>query len=67
MDMRTKRKYMTISTRKKLELVALVDTGITIKEAAIQLNLNYSTAKHIIKIFKRGPDHSSNHHQQWPT
>ena len=56
---------MTISTRKKLELVALVDKGdITIKEAAMRLNLNYSTAKHIIKLYKRigGPDHHSFHY-----
>ena len=57
--LRTKRKYMSITTKKKLDLVNLFDSGgITIKEAAIRLNLNYSTAKHIIKIYKRGEDHS---------
>ena len=56
---------MTISSKKKLDLIALVEKGdITIKEAAIQLNLNYSTAKHIIKSYKRGDleHHSSVNH-----
>jgi transposase len=27
--------------------------GITIKEAASNLKINYSTAKHIVKVYKR--------------
>lgn len=29
------------------------DEGITIKEAAIKLKINYSTAKHIVKTYKK--------------
>jgi len=59
-DLRKKRKYMSITSRKKKELVALVNTGITIKEASVRLDLNYSTAKHIIKLFKKiGYHHST--------
>ena len=37
-----------------MELVKVVDEeGIPIKEAAARLNINYSTAKHIIKYFKK--------------
>ena len=59
-DLRKKRKYMSITSRKKKELVALVNTGITIKEASVRLDLNYSTSKHIIKLFKKiGYPHST--------
>ena len=58
-DLRKKRKYMSITSRKKRELVALVNTGITIKEASVRLDLNYSTSKHIIKIFKKLGYHRS--------
>jgi DNA-binding CsgD family transcriptional regulator len=58
-DLRKKRKYMSITSRKKRELVALVNTGITIKEASVRLDLNYSTSKHIIKIFKKLGFHRS--------
>jgi len=44
---------MTIDLKQKKDLVALVKTGITIKEAASQLGLNYSTAKHIVKYYKQ--------------
>ena len=58
-DLRKKRKYMSITSRKKKELVALVNTGISIKEASVRLDLNYSTSKHIIKIFKKFGYHRS--------
>jgi DNA-binding CsgD family transcriptional regulator len=58
-DLRKMRKYMSITSRKKRELVALVNTGITIKEASVRLDLNYSTSKHIIKIFKKLGFHRS--------
>jgi transposase len=50
---------MSITSRKKKELVALVNTGVTIKEASVRLDLNYSTSKHIIKIFKKFGYHRS--------
>jgi transposase len=50
---------MSITSRKKKELVALVNTGITIKEASFRLDLNYSTSKHIIKLFKKIGSHHS--------
>jgi predicted transcriptional regulator len=37
-----------------MRLIQAVESqGVTIKEAAINLNINYSTAKHIIKMFKK--------------
>jgi transposase len=32
---------------------AVEEEGLTIKEAAQNLKINYSTAKHIVKVFKR--------------
>jgi transposase len=51
---RGKRNYTPVDLEKRKILVKIVDEeGITIKEAAQRLNLNYSTAKHIVKTFKK--------------
>ena len=48
--LRTKRQYVQISPKKRQELVDLVNQKkCTIKAAAKQLDINYSTAKHIFK------------------
>ena len=51
---RTKRSYIPVELDKRQELVRVVEEdGLTIKEAALNLKINYSTAKHIIKVYKR--------------
>lgn len=48
-----KRKYSYISLASRKELIKLVyKEGKQIKEAAADIGVNYSTAKHIIKVFK---------------
>jgi hypothetical protein len=44
--------FVELETREKLVHIC-EDLGYTIKEAARVLEINYSTAKHIIKEFKR--------------
>ena len=49
-----KRGYVQLGVSKRLELVKIVEEeNIPIKDAALRLNINYSTAKNIIKTFKR--------------
>jgi len=49
-----KRSYIPVDTDKRGQLIKLVDKDcMTIKDAASQLKINYSTAKHIIKTFKK--------------
>lgn len=39
---------------KREHLIKLVENdGMTIKEASSNLKINYSTAKHIVKVFKK--------------
>jgi len=52
--LKTKRSYIPVDTDKRSHLIRLVDKEcMTIKDAASQLKINYSTAKHIIKTFKK--------------
>lgn len=52
--MKMKRSYIPVDTDKRGQLIKLVDKDcMTIKDAASQLKINYSTAKHIIKTFKK--------------
>jgi transposase len=49
-----KRKYEFVDIQKRLKLVEIVEQkGYTIKEASRLMDINYSTAKHIIKEYKR--------------
>lgn len=49
----TKREYRKISYEKRHELLSIIEHDqVTIKSAAIRLNINYSTAKNIVKIFR---------------
>lgn len=51
---RTKRSYIPVEIDKREKLIrAVEDQGLTIKEAAQNLKINYSTAKHIVKVYKR--------------
>jgi len=51
---RTKRSYVPVEFDKRQKLIqAVEEDGLTIKEAAQNLKINYSTAKHIVKVFKR--------------
>lgn len=51
---RTKRSYIPVEFEKRQKLIqAVEEEGLTIKEAAQNLKINYSTAKHIVKVFKR--------------
>ena len=51
---RTKRSYVPVELDKRSQLIhAVEEEGLTIKEAAHNLKINYSTAKHIVKVFKR--------------
>lgn len=51
---RTKRSYIPVEFEKRKKLIqAVEEEGLTIKEAAQNLKINYSTAKHIVKVFKR--------------
>jgi len=43
-----------VELSKREDLVRVIEEEkITIKEAAIKLGINYSTAKHIMKTFKK--------------
>jgi hypothetical protein len=54
MIFKTKRSYIPVDMEKRNHLVKLVEKeSLTIKDAAVQLKINYSTAKHIIKTFKK--------------
>lgn len=44
-----KRGYRPVEHNKRKELIALFNSGKTIKDGAKLLQINYSTAKHIIK------------------
>jgi len=47
---RTKRSYVPVEQIKRQKLINMVEKdGVTIKEAAQTLKINYSTAKHIVK------------------
>ena len=51
---RTKRSYIPVEIEKRQLLIKTVEEeGLTIKEAAQNLKINYSTAKHIVKVYKR--------------
>lgn len=51
---RTKRSYVPVDMDKRQQLIkAVEEEGLTIKEAAQNLKINYSTAKHIVKVYKR--------------
>ena len=51
---RTKRSYIPVEFDKRSKLIkAVEEEGLTIKEAAQNLKVNYSTAKHIVKVYKR--------------
>lgn len=51
---RTKRSYIPVELDKRQQLIKLVEEdGLTIKEAAQNLKINYSTAKHIVKVYKK--------------
>ena len=39
--------------KRELLINLVEETGLTIKEAAQKLKINYSTAKHIVKVYKR--------------
>ncbi len=49
-----KRRYSQIDCRLRKELLQAIDTGrLSIKDAAEKLGINYSTAKNIVRIFRR--------------
>jgi predicted DNA-binding protein (UPF0251 family) len=51
---KTKRTYIPIDMDIREDLVRIVEEeNITIKQAAQKLKINYSTAKHIVKIYKK--------------
>ena len=57
---RTKRSYIPVEVNKRQQLIkAVEEEGLTIKEAAQNLNINYSTAKHIVKVYKKTGDVST--------
>ena len=48
-----KRPYIKVSSSKKYQLIELVvKEHLNIKTAAVRLGINYSAAKHIVKLFK---------------
>lgn len=49
---KSKRSYLPVGIGKKRALIQQVEEGMTIKEAAQQLGINYSTAKHIVKLYR---------------
>ena len=52
-----KRSYVQVDLKNREDLIDLVETqGMTIKDAAKRLLINYSTAKHIVKVFKKTGD-----------
>lgn len=51
---KNKRSYVPVELSKREDLVRIIEEEkITIKEAAIKLGINYSTAKHIMKTYKK--------------
>jgi predicted transcriptional regulator len=57
---RTKRSYIPVENNKRQRLIkAVEEEGLTIKEAAQNLKINYSTAKHIVKVYKKTGDVST--------
>ena len=49
-----KRAYARVGIKERKQLMKLiVEDGLTIKSAAQRLKINYSTAKNIVKIFRR--------------
>jgi predicted transcriptional regulator len=57
---RTKRSYIPVEVNKRQQLIkAVEEEGLTIKEAAQNLKINYSTAKHIVKVYKKPGDVST--------
>jgi len=49
-----KRPYIKVSSPKRYQLIELVvKERLNIKAAAVQLGINYSAAKHIVKLFKQ--------------
>ena len=52
--LRDKRNYVSLSVERRRELIeAVLEQEIPIKEASQLLDINYSTAKHIIKLYKK--------------
>eukprot|EP00831_Metopus_contortus_P042687 TRINITY_DN33_c0_g1_i1.p2 TRINITY_DN33_c0_g1~~TRINITY_DN33_c0_g1_i1.p2 ORF type:complete len:226 (+),score=24.40 TRINITY_DN33_c0_g1_i1:273-950(+) len=50
----SKRRYVQVASDKRQELLNLLQNEqVTIKEAAERLNINYSTAKNIVKLYKK--------------
>ena len=50
----SKRKYVQVGNSRRKELLQIInDENLTIKSAAEKLNINYSNAKNIVKLFKR--------------
>ena len=48
-----KKTYEQVDVSKREELIQKVmSQAYSIKEAAIELGINYSTAKHIVRVFK---------------
>lgn len=57
-NFRQKRSYVPVEPKRKQRLIDMVlKRGKTIKEAAHLLQVNYSTAKHIIKTHKQDGKH----------
>ena len=51
---KNKRSYVPVELSKREDLVRVIEEEkITIKEAALKLGINYSTAKHIMKTYKK--------------
>mmetsp|Transcript_23658 Transcript_23658/g.18099 ORF Transcript_23658/g.18099 Transcript_23658/m.18099 type:complete len:87 (-) Transcript_23658:730-990(-) len=51
---KSKRSYVPVELSKREDLVRVIEEErITIKEAALKLGINYSTAKHIMKTYKK--------------
>lgn len=51
---KNKRSYVPVELSKREDLVRVIEEEkITIKEAAMKLGINYSTAKHIMKTYKK--------------
>jgi hypothetical protein len=54
---RGKRAYVQCELWKRKSIVEKVEKGgMTIKDAAIELGINYSTAKHIMKVYRKSGD-----------
>ena len=51
---RSKRRYIAVNELERAALLELIDSKqITIKAAAEELNIHYSTAKNIVKLFRK--------------